>query len=420
MKFRSLACVLLLAAALPAFSMECMPQRLPAGSGTLGPWLDRGNWLAPGSLRATLRTPETFLPRTELAADPEAAPLRAALRPLDLGRLSAADPVDDRPRSLASLLDSRLHAEALVVLHNGRLLADQGWHEARTDRPRLLPQVGRPLLSLLGVLALGEGRLAGERAVVRYLPELAADAGLRRLSVQRLLEGNARFEWTAETLAEWQAVAGWTATAAPGDVRGWMSLGGRWDAPLRDQPAVLTVGGPEDDLLAWLLATANQQSLAEVFCRKLAVRIVPEQPMAWLTDATGHALGGGFVASPRDLARFGQWLIDSRLRPVRSRLPGWFTEALTAPAAGQGGEFPWLRGLPPASEPRYGFVRLGGRGSRVAIVGAHGNSLYVDFDRRLVIALAAAHPDVSSALQLATLQRVWDRIAAAVPAAGRR
>ena len=143
-----------------------------------------------------------------------------------------------------------------------------------------------------------------------------------------------------------------------------------------------------------------------------------EQPVAWLTDVAGNELAGGLVLSLRDFARLGQLLIEARATPTRSRIPGWFVETLTASSRAAG--MPALSGLRKGSDLRYGFVRLGGAANRIAILGAHGTSLYIDFDRRLVVALYATHPQVRSPLQLASLERLWDAFGAAVPAVRKR
>jgi hypothetical protein len=403
----------------------CVPERLPAGSGAIGTWIDGGNWLAAGGLRVSLRAPETFLARQRVVSERPALPLPAAAQPLDLDRLTLADPADGAQRSLAFVLDTRLYAESVLVLYNGRVFAERNWHEARSDAPALLPQTGRPLLSLLGAIAVGQGKLAAERAVSRYIPALGNDAGLRRLSVQRLLEGEARFEWSAADLDGWRRAAGWPGAAAagnaapaPGGVREWLRQPERWDAGLLDLPSPTAVGGPEDDLLAWLLAESQSAPLARLTCEQLFDRLRPEGPITWMADTAGNELGGGLAMSLRDFARVGQLLIDARAAAGRGRIPAWFIEALAAPVARGGGNVP--AGLRRGGEMRYGFVRLAGPGSRVAIVGAHGTSLYIDFERRMVVALRAAHPEARSPLQLALLESVWERFSAALPMPGRR
>jgi CubicO group peptidase (beta-lactamase class C family) len=69
-----------------------------------------------------------------------------------------------------------------------------------------------------------------------------------------------------------------------------------------------------------------------------------------------------------------------------------------------------IKGLAKGSEQRYGFVHLGGSPNRVALIGAHGTSLYVDFDKRLVIAFYATRPGENTPGMLALLEQVWKAI----------
>ena len=169
------------------------------------------------------------------------------------------------------------------------------------------------------------------------------------------------------------------------------------------------------DLLAWVLSNVYAAPLSRVFCDHLAARLRPENPIFWLTDAQGQELGDGLALSLRDLARVGQMLIDARSgsQGNRSRIPGWLIETLGSPGALHKGPSDGLPGLGKGSEMRYGFVHLGGAANRIALIGPYGNSLYVDLDRRLVIALFAAYPQPGSPALLATLAEVWERVAAA-------
>ena len=92
---------------------------------------------------------------------------------------------------------------------------------------------------------------------------------------------------------------------------------------------------------------------------------------------------------------------------IAARYPNWFIEALVAPPALRGAE---ISGLGKGSERRYGFVRLAGTAQRVALIGSHGTSLYVDFDKRLVVATFASYPGAHSPAELALLEQVWKAV----------
>lgn len=401
------ALLLLIATQSGATTPACSFDPQPRGSQRLGQWIDRGNWLAGEHLRLTLAAGPTFMPSLGHRPGKPAA-LRSAGASLDVDRIKADDPLDGSPRTLGFLLDSRLQADGVLVLHNGRLLGERYRNGLRAEDPRLLLQANRPILNLLGAISVAQGKLNADRALSRYLPAMAGQAGLRRLSVQRLLDDRDAMSWTAEELAGWREAAGWSKGASTTDVRAWLAAPKRWDFPLDTrQPAALPAS-PDDDLLAWLLAESNRMPLSQLFCEHLLGRLSPEHPVFWMTDDKGVELAGGLALSLRDFGRFGQLLLDARSSRTRGRIPGWFIETLTASSGLRAGQ---IAGLARGSERRYGFIHLGGEPNRVALLGAHGSSLYIDFDRRLVIALFASHPAIESPSQLATLEALWQALA---------
>jgi CubicO group peptidase (beta-lactamase class C family) len=383
---------------------SCQFDVVAAGSGEIGQWIDRDNWLAVDNQRVSLQAADVFMParRVRPAAGGEA--LRAAPRPLDIDRLETTDPFDGRKRDLGFLLDSRLEADGVLVLHNGKILSERYRNGLRAGEPRLLLQTTRPLLALLGAMSIAQGKLTGDKAVTRFVPALNSQSGLRKLSVQRLLQGQERHAWAPQELAQWRQAGGWTSSQRATGIRSWLSQPGRWDKPLVEQEVPPFAGSPDDDLLAWLLAESNAIPLARLFCEQLLIRSRHEHPVFWLTDSQGIELADGLGLSLRDFGRLGQLLLDARVSRSRSRIPAWFVETLTASSGIRSQEVP---GLQKGSEQRYGFMHLGGKPNRVAIIGPHGTSLYVDFDRRLVIAVYATYPIMGAPALLATLEQFW-------------
>lgn len=390
-----------------AGTAACQFDKLPAGEQKLGPWIDKGNWLAIENQRLTLQSASTFMPAWRLAPPPARQATRLAERSLD--ELAAIDPLDGKPRDLGFLLDSRLAADGLVVLRNGQLLSERYRNGLVPERPRLLMDATRPLLNLLGAMSVNQGRLAADKAVTRYLPGLAASGNLRKLSIQRLLEGNEQHAWAPEDLKAWRQSTGTVdGHAGAGDgIRTWLAQPERWDKPLTERQEARPTASPDDDLLAWLLAESNAQPLARLFCEQLLVRLRPEHEVMWLSDAKGIELADGLALSLRDFARIGQLLIESRGSRSKTRIPDWFVETLVASSGMRKAE---IRGLTKGSEMRYGFVHLGGSPNRIAMIGKHGSSLYVDLDKRLVIAIFASYPPAYTPAMLALLEEIWNGI----------
>jgi CubicO group peptidase (beta-lactamase class C family) len=179
---------------------------------------------------------------------------------------------------------------------------------------------------------------------------------------------------------------------------------GLWDRALEDELSAIGSDSPEDDLMAWLLSEAFAAPVSETFCQQFLARRQPAYPLVWLTDGAGTDLAHGLALSLRDFAQIGQLLVEARGGRNRTRIPNWFIETLAASAGVRSRE---IKGFSQPVDFRYGFLRLGGEGTRIAIVGGLGTSLYMDFNRRVVVAVFSSNPEAGSALSLASLEQIW-------------
>jgi len=415
MKYRlSLLILMLLPLSAPALAAEkCTLEQLRSAQQPPGAWINQDNWLAPEYLRFGLQSAGRFMSLIKIQSPASKNILRPAPRQLDIGKITTTDPLDQQQRDIGFLLDTRLYADGLVVLLNGKVVGEQYWHGLSAPQPRLLLGGSRPVLSLMGAMAVAEGKLAPDKSVIRYVPVLNTQTGLRKLSVQRLLEANSRFEWSTQEINDWQVAGGWKSGKIGGNVREWLNQPDHWDRNVADRPLKVADTGPDGDLLVWALNETYRAPLAQIFCDNVLGKLRPENPVFWLTDQQGTELSNGLALSLRDFARFGQMLIEARSSAGRSKIPKWFIETLTASGGVRKGNSPELSGLARGSEYRYGFVHLGGAPNRIAVLGPYGNSLYVDFDRRLVIAIFAAYPKDYSAGALATLEQIWEMLSSA-------
>ena len=413
--------LLLLPFSSPLFSAEkCSIEPLSMGQRPLAAWVDQDNWLAPENLRFGLRSAGQFMPLIQIKSPLAQSVLRPASPQLDLDRIKVSDPLDQEQRGIGNLLDTRLYADAIVVLHNGRIVSEKYWHGLPPSTPRLLLDGTRPVLSLIGAMAVAQEKLVTDKSIIRIVPELSGQTGLRKLSVQRLLDAKSRFDWSADEITSWQAAGGWRSGDADADMRSWLNQPNRWERKMVEASPDGIEAGPEGDLLAWALAESYRQPLAQVFCENVQSRFRPENSVFWATDRDGTELSNGLALSLRDFSRLGQMLIDARSGRARSRLPSWFIETLTASRGIHTSDQTELAGLRKGSAYRYGFIHLGGDPNRIAILGAHGNSLYVDFERRLVIAIFASYPKMHGAGVRTMLERVWDAVGSTIPVGKKR
>jgi CubicO group peptidase (beta-lactamase class C family) len=164
----------------------------------------------------------------------------------------------------------------------------------------------------------------------------------------------------------------------------------------------------ETHLLGVLVTSATKQTLAAYLSAQIWSPYGMEQSAVWATDRSHHELAGCCLqAGLRDYARFGQFVLDGGRIDGRAIVPdGWFeaaTRRQTATAYADWG---------------YGYQWWTTDGSRFAAIGIHGQLIYIDPARRLVVAINSAWPVATGAE--AARARFLNMITAAVDTDGRR
>ncbi|HJW26358.1 MAG TPA: serine hydrolase, partial [Rhodocyclaceae bacterium] len=304
LKQRAAASALCLAAlAMPALAeQKCTIQPPAREAAPKTPWIGKGNWLAPENLRYGLGNLPRFMPAVKLSPREPATPLPRAGQPLDLQRLTASDPIDGTERSLAFLLDTRLHADGVLVLRDGAVLVEDYRHGLSSVEPRLIGSATRPVVAMLAAISTAKGKLRLEHALSRHLPDLANVAELRKISLHRLLSRPDAFHWEETDLQAWRHAAGWDSEQAGESLRAWVKAA-PWRLASGDQPGV--PDGPEGQLVMWAVERAWKQPLPAVFCDRLFVPAGAEHPAYWATSPEGDALADGLALSLPDFARLG-------------------------------------------------------------------------------------------------------------------
>ena len=160
----------------------------------------------------------------------------------------------------------------------------------------------------------------------------------------------------------------------------------------------------ETHLLGVLVTSATRKTLAEYLSAKIWAPYGMEQPAVWATDRTHHELAGCCLqAALRDYARFGQFVLEGGRVDGRSIVPdGWFADATRKHFAT----------LDPARGYGYQWWTLDD--SSFAAIGIHGQMIYIDPARKLVVAINSAWPVATSPDRNAVRKEFLKLIAAGV------
>jgi hypothetical protein len=148
------------------------------------------------------------------------------------------------------------------------------------------------------------------------------------------------------------------------------------------------------DLLGWAIERATGRRVAELYSELLWGPLGAEADAAITTDAHGAArCTGGVCATARDVARMGRLVAEGGRREGDQVIPEAWIEDLWAAGDRQAwadGEFaPAFPGR--AMRYRSGWYVIDDAPRTLFAMGVHGENLFVDRDRRLVIAKLASH-----------------------------
>jgi CubicO group peptidase (beta-lactamase class C family) len=320
--------------------------------------------------------------------------VRRAATPSTLGR-TAAEPdlryeYDGAARTLDDYL-ARNPVTGLVVARGETLLVER-YQYARTDRHRFASfSMAKTVTAMLVGIAIADGRIRSvDDPAAAYVPELAGTeyggTSLRHLlemsSGVRFIENYSGHDdaarLSADTVA--QAGPGGAATVKPYNERLW-SPGYKF-----------AYSSAETQVLGLALRAATGRPVAQYLEEKIWQPMGAEADATWLVDRAGQeATYCCLNAVLRDYARLGLLLAHDGRRGERQIIPrDWLLAATTVPADR------WH--LKPYAATRsfgYGYQTWIFPGERrmFALLGLHGQAMFVDPTSRLVMVQTMVSPD---------------------------
>ncbi len=251
--------------------------------------------------------------------------------------LPEADPADEGldaallDEAAAELRDLPFTWSFLVMRH-GRLVFERYFHGASATDANAVHSASKSVVGLLAGVAAGEGLLDPDQPVAELLPELfaGADEAKRGITVRHLLTMTAGFAWE-EDVTEYaiQEEPDWLAAIVA--------------LPLADDPGTrFNYATAQSHLLGAAIAAAAGESLCDYAHDRIfdAIGVEVER---WGRDPQGWFTGGFDVTmTPRELAAFGQLVLDDGAVDGEPVVPAdWVAEA-TEEQVGVGGR--WFYG----------------------------------------------------------------------------
>jgi CubicO group peptidase (beta-lactamase class C family) len=285
-------------------------------------------------------------------------------------------------------------------MQDGQVVFEAYLNNLQPQTHHLSYSITKSVIGILAGILADAGELDLARKVEDYVPELKA-SGFAGYSVRELLDMQAAITWKEDyedpngSWRRWKDAIGWT-PAADADAVAEGNYGFlRTLQRDSDWPGGFKYVSPGAEVLGWVLERAGGRPLAELLSQKLWMPLGTEHDAYITTDRSFAATAaGGFGATLRDLARFGQMVLNDGQfngRQIVSRQ--WITDIHT-----NGSNQAWRTGQyrgywnPEGSYRSLWYVSGDADGSFEAI-GIYGQRLHINPARKLVVVRLSSGPD---------------------------
>ncbi|HEY7858620.1 MAG TPA: serine hydrolase [Candidatus Nanopelagicales bacterium] len=296
-----------------------------------------GNWQDPPFNRSAFWQTRELLPTHRVGRGD------GPVRDLPVGT-SGADPMAvavgraDGTEATVGDVMADTYTDAYVVLQDGELVGEWYAPQGGPDRPHALMSVTKSVVGCVAGNLVEQELLETQRPVTDYVPELLG-SGYAGASVRDVLDmrTGVRFrEDYTDPDAEFVALDEWI---------GWRPADTE-EAPRGLYRYLATLGADgssggnfryrstDSDVLGWVCERAGSERMANLMSALVWAPMGAETDADLLCDGVGTAVhDGGLAATARDLARFGQLLLDNGSVPVadgepRSVVPSrWLRQA---------------------------------------------------------------------------------------------
>ncbi|HKA95563.1 MAG TPA: serine hydrolase [Streptosporangiaceae bacterium] len=314
------------------------------------------NWQDPPFNRWAFQHVRELIPTARIPrGDGPAWPLRRAERDLGGVRFTSAG----QEMTIAELL-AQSCTDGFLVLHRGRIVAEQYFNGMAPDTPHLLMSVSKSVTAAVAGVLAGRGQLDVSAPVTAVVPELAGTS-FGGCTVQHLLDmraGTAFNEDYADPEADvrtYERVYLWRppdGRPVPEDAIAYFATlrnDGPHGGPFRYR-SILT------DVLAWVIERAAGARFHELVSRLLWRPMGAEFDAEITVDAHGNPMAdGGICATLRDAGRFGELYLRRGRRARREVVPAaWVHDTIRgAPDGAQA----YLGGDDPSAYPARSHYR---------------------------------------------------------------
>jgi CubicO group peptidase (beta-lactamase class C family) len=299
-----------------------------------------------------------------------------------------------RPTTLAALFEET-YTDGFIVLKDGAVAYERYLNGMGERTLHLSQSVGKSVVGAVAGILVDRGLLEPARPITDYLPELATTAW-RGATLQHVLDmtTGVLFDETYENpyseMGKLDVAAGWN-PPPPGSDPDFRWPSHVWELILSLKAATRPHGEAfeyrsiETDVLAFAMERVSGRRLPQLVSEELWQKLGVDESACFTVDSAGYALAdGGFNATLRDYARFGQMILDGGAGIVPAAWIETTRSGVHRPGFGA-----------PIPEGAYHnqFWIEDPRSRNLMCRGVFGQLIWIDFARRIVVVKLSSWPD---------------------------
>ncbi len=329
---------------------------------------------------------EKFLPTAiiEPSLNPPSIPV-AIDSAIEAIEIDVADQRFTFPELLADL-----DTDSIVIMRKGVLVYEKYFNEMTVNSPHLLQSVSKSILGALYAIMAQKAVIDVERTIGSYLPELINSA-FGKATISQALDMSISIYFSEDYLDPQSEMTRLDIAA------GWRSAPEGTDCGLRPFLKTLRIQdehgkafqycSANTDVLAWLIAEVTGISYPELVSTYLWNPMGAHDRASIILDCQGLSVGnGGISTSTRDLALFGQLILNSGCFNNNQIIPQFWIDETFAGASPKVASVDYLQALHPGGSYKNQWWITASQSREIYGVGIYGQYIWVDPTSETVIA----------------------------------
>ncbi|MEB3357959.1 MAG: serine hydrolase [Synechococcales bacterium] len=306
--------------------------------------------------------------------------------------------------------------DGIVILHHGKVVYEKFSGCLTPTNRHAAMSLTKSFVGLLGEMLVAENQLKADRLVKDYIPELAESA-FGDATVRQVLDMTTGLDYSedyADPNAEvWQHAAAGNPLPKPEDYVGPRTYFEFLQTVAKQGEHGRSFGYKtvNTDVLGWLISRVTGKPITEVLSERLWSKIGADLDAYFTVDSIGTPFaGGGLNAGLRDMARFGQMILNNGQVADQQVVPEAVIQSIRRGGDRQAFADAGYTLLEGWSYRSMWWITHDEHGAFMAR-GVHGQSLYIDPQADMVIARFASHPVAGNAANDPTTLPAYQAVA---------